>query len=252
MESTEVLKNVLDREKAKVRAAANAKAKERINEVRQKERGRASEREAAIREKFREAQEKGRENRNKRQLVEKITNRIDKLSKLLNKPTKESHIKKGLRGTVGEAVALGNLIFSDYADNADIARYGVESVSDEEAALLKEYRELLLERDGFPKLDKDSPEYEEYAARRRQISSRISQLNKKLESVFDRERRRLNNVNVSTVIDSLAKEYERLKDSDDSYIRAAYDSEYAQVLRDLSTDLGEVVKGSHCGVVVGK
>lgn len=265
MESTEVLKNVLDREKAKVRAAANAKAKERVNEVRQQERDKAAEREAnlkakaneklsaakekaeereaAIREKFREAQEKGRENRNKRQLIEKITNRIDKLSKLLNKPTKESHIKKGLRGTVGEAVALGNLIFSDYADNADIARYGVESVSDEEATLLKEYRELLLERDGFPKLDKDSPEYEEYAKRRRQISSRISQLNKKLESVFDRERRRLNNVNVSTVIDSLAKEYERLKDSDDSYIRAAYDSEYAQVLRDLSTDLGEVVKG---------
>ena len=54
MESTEVLKNVLDREKAKVRAAANAKTKEKLNEVRQKERDKAAEREANLKAKANE------------------------------------------------------------------------------------------------------------------------------------------------------------------------------------------------------
>ena len=128
MESTEVLKNLLDREKAKVRAAANAKAKEKLNEVRQKERDRAAQREAdlkakasdklsaakdraaqreaAIREKFREAQEKGRENRAKTELRSKIKKFKEKLEKTMLNPTERNYVPAGLFGAMVDVCEL--------------------------------------------------------------------------------------------------------------------------------------------------
>lgn len=173
MESTEVLKNVLDREKSKVRAAANAKAKEKLNEVRQKERDRASAREAdlkakasdklsaakekaeqretAIRQKFREAQEKGRENRAKSELRSKIKKFKTKLENIMLNPTERVYVPAGLYSAMMDVCDLIDTNTELYKADGSInkAQEKRNLTRDKLLALEDEYKKLKNESDAI-------------------------------------------------------------------------------------------------------
>lgn len=245
LESTTVLKGVLEREKKLAYKKAEKEGKEAL--ARQREKDAKTQRELLTR--YQDARKKGVEGRRKTEMRNKIRNVVKDLDRLLNRGTKDRHVKEELRETVSTSLKLAELLFKDDISNADIVRLGVEVVTDKERVLLEEYSDIL------DKLDKLS-EKRELVAGTEKVSetllakigsveeeiakarNRITYLNGKLADVFERERARLNKATADQLMESLANEYLKLKDSESDYIRAAYDEYIYKRLDALKKDIG--------------
>lgn len=265
LEATSVLKDVLTREKAKVKAATNAKAKEKLNEVKQKERDRASAREEAIVNKFREANERGRENRNKTVVRNKIRKNIAELSKLFSRGTKEKNVKAGMQDTVATALASAQILFADDITNEMIARQGFSvRLTDTENKAAWEYMQILKEIDEYyDAIDtlKDSDEIGKddkirgYRDAIWQHKQKLKKLDKKLEEAFKSERERYYKASSSGILRELANAYAKIQNAAEDYLRTAYNDsirvhieqladyleEAEPIIRDMSLDTLEKV-----------
>ena len=253
LEASKPLKNILEREKAK----AAKRQKQRDAEILQEQKDKAN---ATIREimnRHTESRKRAVEGRHKTVVRNKIKRVIKDLNSVFNKGTKERNVKIGLRDTVRKALEASEVLFSDEITNEDIVRLGVDSVSAEEQAKLERYSELLLGIEAAKKksaelaqsqdFKKDSMfakdiaykinENNKHIAR---LKSQISKLNKELESVFIRERARLNKENVSSALDSLAEAYASLQNSDDDYIK---NNAFVQGMHDRIKSLSENLNG---------
>ena len=216
--------------------------------------------EANQRKRDKEGLDRWRDKKQKTEMRRRIMNTVKRLNTLF-KGGKNRNVKEELKDTVAVSLELAEIIFSDEIRNEDIARLGVESVTEEERALLKEYMILLMRRDGYIQeidavfaQETEGKVFEELAEKLEQTNKHISELDKKLSSVFERERARLNRTTtVNQLIDTLAREYRELETSDKAYIRAAYDeciytrlveleeSFYGTVVKDMSvTQLEEI------------
>ena len=253
LEASKPLRDILEREKVK----AAKRQKQRDAEILQEQKDKAN---ATIREimnRNTESRKRAVEGRHKTVVRNKIKRAIKDLNSVFNKGTKERNVKIGLRDTVRKALEASEVLFSEEITNEDIVRLGVDSVSAEEQAKLERYSELLLgiemakkkntELSQSQDFKKDSIFAKDIAYKINENNKRIvsmknqiSKLNKELESVFIRERARLNKENVSSALDSLAEAYASLQNSDDDYIK---NNAFVQGMHDRIKSLSENLNG---------
>ncbi len=105
LEATTALKNVLEREKARVRKAEAQKGKEALKAYREK--AETELRDTVLR--YQESRKNAIEGRHKTEMRHKIKGVVADLNKLLLDPTKDKHVPIGLQGPVAEALDIINM-----------------------------------------------------------------------------------------------------------------------------------------------
>ena len=224
LEAAKPLKRVLEVEKKRAQQKANERAKQIVIS----ERERSSRRERELKDKYTGIIDRKKEGRDKTAIRNKIKKVVKDLNKILNRGTRERNVKIGLQDAVGKALATAEILFSDEITNADIARLGVESVTDKEMEYLSKYNELLDQLDSAS--EEEIPN----------IKAKISRYNSLLKDVFIRERARLNRQTVDYALDSLAEAYKDLRNSTDDYIK---ENSYVENIYDRIIGLKNDIKG---------
>ena len=143
LESTQAIKNVLEREKKKATERQKARDKEALKaykeqveqrqekiladykqKAKEREQGirdRAKEREQNIREAYQESRQNATESRHRTEMRNKIKKVVNELNQYLLKGTKDKHVMEGMQKAVAEALSIVNMDTVD-AD-ARVAKY---------------------------------------------------------------------------------------------------------------------------------
>lgn len=229
LEAAKPLRDVLDREREKVRKATRQKGQEAMAEYREKRKESAARKDAK----------------------RKIRKTIAQLNKLLTHGNKKQNVKKGMEDFAATALASAEILFTDNISNEDMILNGIGTQVDaKENRLIEEVRALLQKRKDLYNLDAASQEMEDivftgesesYAQRMAEsekLDRKISEKMRQLKGVFERERNRLNEATVSGILEDLAKAYKSLGSSDALYIRAATDERVYQYLTQLKDTIG--------------
>lgn len=170
-------------------------------------------------------------------LRKQIRDSVKRLDTLLNKGTKEKHVKSGQQDLVSSALELAKVFFGDVVLNEDLVRYvDLVEVSERESRLLTEYKDLLDKRDTIKEeidaLEQDpSLTKEEYL----QLDNLKKELEKakksvwsksaQLKEVFERARAAYNKKTAKSLVEDLQREYKKLESSEDDFISNAYSEE---------------------------
>ncbi len=152
LESTQALKNVLEREKAKAYKRAEAKGKEDLARYREKAEARVQE----IKQHYQEARARGVEGRHKSEMREKIKSIKDKFISMLKNPTDRQYVPKEFVDAVVDVCQLVDTSTELYKNNGDINK--AQQARNETLA------KLLTLKDEYKKLgatDEFSYEYDE-------------------------------------------------------------------------------------------
>lgn len=226
LESTKTLKDVVERE----RKVAAQKQRERTAQI-LKRRGEGRERTA---------------------IKKKIGRVVSELNRLFTKPNKKQNVKIGLQETVGAALKTAEVLFSDeFTDDGIIRRGFTQVLSEREEKLAAAYADALKMIDKYDeaiaklKDSKDKGESDRLALLRKRKAEQMERrraLNKKLSEAFEKERKLYNKAKVDNMINELADVYEKTQNSEDEFIKRAYDPELSAHLRDLVTQ--EYFKGA--------
>ncbi len=273
LEASKPLKNVLEREKKKAYKKAEQRGKEALDAYRE----RSAKTTRELMNRYQESRSKATEGRHKTEMRGKIKKVVGELNKLLRNGTKERNVKIELQETVSKALDLADLLLSEEYTNEVIARHGVESVTDAEQNLLKQYNSLLdtlepykarleslyeerkelnklvynLKNNGGDKAEIDSANAKiddinkkiediRNDAEYAKASRRLSKLNADLSDVFIRERNRYDKAKAASVMEALIQAYNSLKGSETDYIRNAYQKELSDRLESISENFGNV------------
>lgn len=189
------------------------------------------------------AREKSYDGRKKAYVKKKIRNVIKDLDKYLNRGSKDKNVKEGLEETVQTALSTAELLFSEVPTNEDIVRAGVSSYTQREAYWLDEYEGLLKKRDDYraqyAENNKNQMSGEFLETREKLnllmdgVNKRMKYLDKCLEELFEREKRRLEQATVSEALSKLAATYSKIKDSEYSYIAQSYNQNVYDKIADI-------------------
>lgn len=192
-----------------------------------------------------------RERHKKSELRRKIRKTVSELNKLLIHGNKKKNIKEGMKDFAATALASAEILFSDNISNEDMLLNGIGTQVDaKENRLIEETLTLLQKRKDLYNLDAASQELEDvvftgesdsYALRMeesKKLDRKISENMRELKSVFERERKRLNQATVSGFLENLAEAYKGLGNSDALYIRSATDERVYQHLMQLKDKIG--------------
>jgi hypothetical protein len=115
-------------------------------------------------------------------------------------------------------------------------RNGIEAdMSDAEEALVDTCARMLKDIDKMP-----TDGYENFMARQ-EAEKKLSAKMSKLKDVFARERKRLNNTTVSSILGDLADAYATLENSEQSYVQGAYNEAVHNFLKNLQSEVGGTV-----------
>ena len=227
MEASEPLRKVLDRERKKVRQ----KTIEHTKQIQQNRKLRKEQTE----------------------LRKRIRRTIMDLDKILNKGDKKRNVKEGMRDFASKALASAEALFTDNYSEDDMIRNGVSVTMEKwENDLMKETKNLFDQIDLIYKnaetteevnriIAGDTQSYEARMETLNKLDQKIAENKRKLKGVFARERVRLNETTISSVLNELASEYRKLGSSDDLYIRGATNEDVYQHLLSLSEEVGGTV-----------
>ena len=210
MEASEPLRKVIDREKVK----ASQKTKEHVKEIQQNKKLRAEQTE----------------------LRHKIRKAVRDLDKILNRGNKKLNVKENMQAVVSKALKAADILFTDNYGNYDMLRNGIGAdLSDSEEALVNTCTQMLKDIDRMP-----TDGYESWQARQ-EAENRLSIKMSKLKEVFARERKRLNNTTVSSILGELADAYASLEKSEQSYVQGAYTEAVHNFLKSLQSEVGGTI-----------
>lgn len=240
IEATKPLKDILVREKEKVRKAEKQKGEEALQRLKEKDAATLRE----VMERNQESRRKNVEGRQKTEMRNKIKGVVGDLNKMFKAGRKKANVKAGMRDTVAQALATAELLFSNDITNEDIVRNGVTVATSAESKKLNRYMDLLSKREAYlNKIDvmmgaSLSADIDGERQMVEKIDKEIRVLDKELKDVFERERNRLNEVVISSAIQDLADAYKSIKDSEQSYISAAYNEYVYDRLLLLKEEVG--------------
>ena len=204
LEATKALKDVVERERQQAYKAAA--------------------------EKGREALRRNVEGRHKTAERNAIRNIAKDLDKLLNRGTKERNVKEGEQDLVRRLLEITDLLF---ATDDELLLNGIGTrYTDAEGRAMDDYMELYNEYHSY-----DNAVTENKGIRAK-IRSQMNDLKSQFEGVLERERGRLSEMKAESAFDALIKEYEKLKSSEYSYIRDAYDNDTKEHLEFLKQSVG--------------
>lgn len=259
LEASKPLQEVLKREKAKAYDRAEKKGKAALQKQREAFEEKSEKMQKALSAKYREKKqelnlasdmyygrkisklkaehkeqrENERDRRNKTAMRGKIHKVIGDLDNLLNNGNKKNNVKSGMQGFATSTIASAKVLFKDEHNDVDIIRDGFMGVLDErEASHYEKAKEILAQIDALPEGGYDI--YLERSELEKKLSSQIASLRDALK----RERILLNEAEVSVVLDTLANEYFKLKDSDRDYVKAAYQETVYNYIKFLQSDIG--------------
>lgn len=222
----------------------------RLEQVRKEHRVKLEEKVEQVTKRYQDARKQNVEGRKKTEQRRKIRKTIRELSKLLVHGTKERNVKEGMKDFVSTAIASAEVLFTDEYTNEDMVRNGVACYCEAwESSLLDKTRALIRQRDDllatYPtakEMDEvvagDLRDYEQRMKEVRRLERKISENMGKLRDVFVKERARMNEATVSSLLSSLAEEYWKLGTSEEAYIRGALDENVHQHLMNLSQEIG--------------
>lgn len=105
LEASKPLKAVLEREKTMAYKRAEQKGREALSAYREK----AAKTQRELMTRYQESRAKATESRHKTELRNKIKDVVSKLNQLLLRPTKDKHVKEGLKTAVAEALSAINM-----------------------------------------------------------------------------------------------------------------------------------------------
>lgn len=232
-------------------------SKNKIAEIKQKERERAKKREQEIREKVREQRRKNANQRQRTQLRNSARKKMRKLDKLLNRSDKNKTVKQGLRPTVSKLLEVADLLFPATRTLEQMAREGVPDATPAEQKLLDRYVEYL-----------DIREKTTTEQGRKNANAMLSQIRKALTdekgvtvevedqgktvkkkmSLTARERLRYDNAmraqnstRLKDALQEVADAYSAVKDSEIGYIRDSFDQTILDSIADLRKDVGDTL-----------
>lgn len=214
----------------------NQQKREAVKDVRAKEK----ERRKQMTERYRESRENAVESRKITAERNKIKRVIVQLDRLLNKGTKEKHVKEELRGFVAQALHTAEAFFTDEYSNKDLIRNGIGTqMTEKEEDYLESAQEIVEKLDAIdseieilrqqvsaPQVVEQIESLMEEAKRlEQQLSYRVG----KLKDVLVRERKRLNTTKLNDVINELAGVYKQLENAE-GYLRGVYDDYVHQAI----------------------
>jgi hypothetical protein len=169
----------------------------------------------------------------------------------LSHETKKRHVPEGLKNAVEKALGLADILFKGIdIQNEDLVRLGIDDVTVEKdldayKALLSEQESLVAELEKIyadENMEEDPLEsIRELEGKITGVRNKIRALDKKLETVFVRERAKANKLTVDTVVKLLADAYADIKESRDEYIKNAYKEEVHQRISALAKSLNGTV-----------
>ena len=170
------------------------------------------------------------------ELRHKIRKAIRDLDKILNRGNKQRNVKEDLQPVVTKALQAAEILFTDNYGTYDMLRNGIGAdLSDSEEALVKTCTQMLKDLDKMP-----TDGYDNWQARQ-EAENRLRNKMSKLNEVFARERKRLNNTTVSTILGELADAYKSLEKSEQSYVQGAYIESVHGFLKNLQSEVGGTV-----------
>ena len=169
-------------------------------------------------------------------LRHQIRKAVRDLDKYLNRGNKKQNVKEDLQPVVSKALKAADILFTDNYGSYDMLRNGIGTdLSDAEEALVKTCAQMLKDIDRMP-----SDGYDSFKARQ-EAESRLTAKMSKLKDVFARERKRLNNTTVSSILGELAEAYASLANSQQSYVQGAYTEAVHNFLKELQNDVGGTI-----------
>ena len=210
MEASEPLRKVIVRERKK----EAQKTRDHVQQIQQNKKVRAEQ--AELRHKIRKA--------------------VRDLDKILNRGNKKQNVKEDLQNVVTKALKAADILFTDNYGNYDMLRNGISAdLSDAEEALVNTCTQMLKDLDKMP-----TDGYDNFTARQ-EAESRLKAKMSKLKDVFARERKRLNNTTVSSILGELADAYASLEKSDQSYVQGVYREAVHNFLKSLQSEVGGTI-----------
>ncbi len=245
LESTKVLKGVLEREKG----LARKRQKQQNAEVLKQYREKANEERQKLIQKHQESRKKATEGRHKTVMKHKIRGVISELNTLLTRGNKEKNVKQGLQETVATAIASAELLFSDEITNEMIVRHGFTlPLSDRENSLAWDYSKALNEIAEYESaLEKirnsddigKEQKQREYLDGMWKEKRKLKNLDKKLADAFERERVAYNRTTTTTILKELASTYAKTQNAEEDYLRASYDDSVREHIENLAEYLSD-------------
>ena len=210
LEASEPLRKVIERERKK----EAQKTKAHVEEIQQNKKVRAEQTE----------------------LRHKIRKTIRDLDKILNRGNKKLNVKEDVQNVVTKALQAADILFTDNFGTYDMLRSGIKAdLSDAEEALVESCTKMLKDLDKMP-----TDGYENWQARQ-EAENRLKTKMSKLKDVFARERKRLNNTTVSSILGELADAYASLEKSEQSYVQGAYTEAVHNFLKNLQSEVGGTI-----------
>ena len=210
LEASEPLRRVIEQERKK----AAKKTKDHVAEIQQNKKLRAEQTE----------------------LRHKIRKTIRDLDKILNRGNKKLNVKEDVQNVVTKALQAADILFTDNYGNYDMLRNGITAdLSDAEEALVNACTRMLKDLDKMP-----TDGYDNFQARQ-EAENRLRTKMSGLKEVFARERKRLNNTTVSSILNDLAEAYASLEKSDQSYVQGAYSEAVHNYLKSLQSEVGGTI-----------
>ena len=170
------------------------------------------------------------------ELRHKIRRAVRDLDKVLNRGNKKLNVKEDMQGVVSKALKAADILFTDNYGTYDMLRNGIGAdLSDAEEALVESCARMLKELDKMP-----TDGYDNFMARQ-EAENRLRTKMGKLKEVFARERKRLNNTKVSSILGELADAYASLEKSTQSYVQGAYTEAVYNFLKNLQSEVGGTI-----------
>ena len=218
LEAAKPLRDVLDREREKVRKATRQKGQEAMAEYREKRKESAARKDAK----------------------RKIRKTVMELDKLLNRGDKKKNVKSGMTSMVDCVLKLADALFMDEYTNRDMLRNGVGvELTDAEEKLFREAQQILQQAESGAAIEGMEFTSEVDAMNQlKKLDQKLSSKMSGLKDVFARERKRLYGTTVSDLLGKLADEYSRLSEAEDGAVRAAKDENVYAHLLQLQKDVG--------------
>ena len=212
--------------------------RQRLDQVRQDYRDRANAKVKQLQQKYQESRSKGIESRKKTELRRKIRKTIRELNKLFSHGTKERNVKEGMKDLVADALAAAEVLFMESYTTNDMIRQGVGvELSEAESKLMNQAKDIMAQLDD-PPAAVAADKLTEWYRQEQRLKDKLNKLKRELDGVFQRERQRLDGTTVSSLLGALSDAYSELKDSEDAYIRDAYDENVDQFLSQIRKGLG--------------
>lgn len=222
IEAMKPMQSLIANAKTKAIQKYRAKANEQIAKIRESKNAKIA-KEIKHRQ---EAVQKIRDNRNKKEYINKINKLLKDIDKLINRSKSDRTVKQDLRNPATKMISTSMALFDDTISNADIVRRGVTYATPQEQELLKKYLGIV------------GQTYTELSDADKR---KIYQLNSDLKELFKREREIINRTTVKNALTELCDAYKSIKSSSESYIRDSFDENIVEAIDNFKEEVGGTV-----------